>query len=207
MTVYDLLAPIYGFWAGLTETKAHRLAMAMVRGCPCESLLEVGIGPGTKTARLAADPGRRVCVGVDLSAKMLHRAQASIGHKPGARAVLCQADARALPFADSAFNCLLSCYTLDLLAEPDIPTVLGGFRRVLRAEGRLILVAMGQQQPVTQHVWMMLFRYIPVLVGYCRPVDASQRLRAAGWTVEIQEQVTQAGFRSDVLVARPPQSI
>lgn len=92
---------------------------------------------------------------------------------------------------------------LDLLPEEAISTVLLEFQHVLRGEGRLVLVVMGTQGPVLQRLWMMLFRHIPVLVGGCRPIDAASGLRAAGWNVESQEQVTQAGFRSELLVARP----
>jgi ubiquinone/menaquinone biosynthesis C-methylase UbiE len=100
------------------------------------------------------------------------------------------------------FDCLLSCYTLDLLPEADISTVLLEFQRVLRGGG-LILVVMGHQTPLTQQIWMMLFRHIPLLVGYCRPINAATRLRTGGWNIESREQVTQTGFRSEVLVARP----
>jgi hypothetical protein len=62
---------------------------------------------------------------------------------------------------------------------------------------------MGRQSPFAQQIWMMLFRHIPAVVGFCRPIDATNSLRAVGWNVESQEQVTQAGFRSEVLVARP----
>ena len=207
MTVYNLLAPVYGAWAALTEAKAHRLAIALLRRCPCESLLEVAIGTGVESAALSDDPGRRLSVGVDLSTNMLKRAHKRITHKAGARGVLCQADARALPFRSSVFDCLLSCYTLDLLPEGDIATTLLEFERVLRGGGRLILVVMSHQKPLAQQTWMLLFRHIPVLVGYCRPIDAANRLRVAGWNVESREQVNQNGFRSEVLVARQRQSI
>jgi hypothetical protein len=51
---------------------------------------------------------------------------------------------------------------------------------------------------------MTLFRYIPVAVGGCRPIDVADKLRSASWSVEIKEEVIQAGFRSEVLVARSP---
>jgi ubiquinone/menaquinone biosynthesis C-methylase UbiE len=110
------------------------------------SLLEVGIGTGTETATLSADPDRRFCVGIDLSPNMLKRARAQIVHAPGAHAVLCRADARSLPFRSGVFDCILSCYTLDLFTEDAISTVLGEFQRVLRSSRRMVLVVMGTRR-------------------------------------------------------------
>jgi hypothetical protein len=55
MTLYDLLAPIYGAWAVLTEADPHRRALAVLGRFPCADLLEVGIGTGTEWAALSAD--------------------------------------------------------------------------------------------------------------------------------------------------------
>lgn len=199
MTVYDLMAPVYGAWAAVTETRAHRRALAILERSPCSSLLEVAVGTGTECARLAVDPRRKLCVGIDLSASMLKRAR----RKSGRRALLCQADARGLPFRDGSFDCLLSCYMIDLLPDNDIPIALGEFHRVLRPGGLLVLVVMGRQSWALQRTWMMLFRRIPALVGGCRPVEAAAWLRASGWNLETREHIVQSGFRSEILVARP----
>lgn len=175
----------------------------MLRESPGENLLEVAVGTGTEYARLSSDADLRLCVGVDLSASMLKMVRRRVETTSGERALLCQADARALPFRHGSFDCLLSCYLIDLLPDSDIPIVLGEFRRVLRNGGLVVLVAMGQQMPVVQRAWMMLFRHTPALVGGCRPVNTADWLRASGWSLEGQEQITQNGFRSEVLVARP----
>ncbi len=204
MTVYDLVAPVYGAWAALTEAKAHRRALAILRECPGEDLLEVAVGTGTEYVRLWADPDRRLCVGVDLSGSMLKRAWQRIGGAASRRALLCQADARALPFRDGSFDCLLSCYLIDLLPDSDIPIAVGEFRRVLRSDGLVVLVVMGQQIPFVQRAWMTLFRLTPALVGGCRPIHAAEWLRESGWSLTAREEITQNGFRSEVLVARVP---
>lgn len=177
--------------------------MAVLRGCPCENLLEVAVGTGTEFATLSAEPGRNLCVGVDLSAGMLKLTRRRIRRASGGRGLLCLADACALPFRAESFDCLLSCYMLDLLPGSNIPVVLREFHRVLRREGLLVLVVMGEQSPVVQQAWMTLFRHIPALVGGCRPIQAADWLRTLGWEIECQEQITQSGFRSAVLAARP----
>ena len=91
---------------------------------------------------------------------------------------------------------------LDLLPDSDIPVVLREFHRVLRRGGLLVLAVMAEQSPVLQQLWMMLFRHVPAAVGGCRPIQAASWLRNCGWEVEGQEQITQSGFRSEVLTAR-----
>ena len=124
MTIYDLLAPIYNAWARMTEAEPHRRALAFSRRYACQDLLEVAIGTGTELADLSPDPGPGLRVGLDLSASMLKRAQRRIGLAPSGRALLCRADARSLPFRTASFDCLLSCYFIDLLPDSDIPLVL-----------------------------------------------------------------------------------
>jgi ubiquinone/menaquinone biosynthesis C-methylase UbiE len=203
MTIYDLSAPFYGAWSAVTETKAHQRALAILRESPCERLLEVAVGTGTESAVLSADSGRKLSVATDLSMNMLKQVRKRIRRTPNAHAVLCRADARVLPFRSGMFDCLVSCYMLDLLPEGDIPTVSREFKRVLSHRGRLIIVVMGLQPPIMQQIWMAAFRHIPVLVGGCRPIEAVSMLRATGWTIERREQVSQSGFRSEVLLARP----
>lgn len=204
MTFYDLAAPVYGFWAVLTETTAHQRALAVLREHTGRELLEVAVGTGTEYARLSADPASGRCVGVDLSMAMLKRARRRIRADYGRRALLCRTDARALPFRSGSFDTILNCYMIDLLPDGDIPVVMREFQRVLRAGGRLVLVTMGQQTPIVQRLWMALFHHFPLLVGGCRPIDAGRWLRGSGWKVERQEQVSQMGFRSELLLARPP---
>ncbi len=203
MTFYDVAAPVYGFWAALTELKAHQQAVATLRECPIRNLLEVAVGTGTECAEVRADPALDRCVGVDFSMAMLKRARRRVEAPERKRALLCRADARALPFRDGSFDSLLNCYMIDLLPEADIPAVMQEFRRVLGPDGRLVLVTMAQQKPAFQRLWMGIYRHAPFLVGGCRPIDAAKWLREAGWQVERAEQISQLGFRRALMVARP----
>jgi ubiquinone/menaquinone biosynthesis C-methylase UbiE len=159
--------------------------------------LEVAVGTGTECAKLATSGAFDICAGADLSAHMLKRAR-----RRGASLLLCRADARALPFRSGSFDDILNSYMIDLLAEDEIPAALSEFKRVLRSGGRLVLVTMGRQRPLLQRIWMMLYRCSPLLVGGCRPVDAAKWLEDTGWQIERCEQVSQMGFRSELLVVR-----
>ena len=203
MRVYDLLAPVYGVWAALTESKAHARALEISEGCGGRDYLEVAVGTGSELARMAAGRNRRFCIGVDLSFGMLKRAKRKISRPHLASCSLCQADARFLPFRSGSFDCLLNCYMIDLLPERDIQVVLCEFRSVLSPGGLLVLTIMARQSAILERPWMALYRLSPELVGGCRPVAAAAWLEKAGWRIESRELIRQNGFRSEVLAARP----
>ncbi len=203
MTFYDFAAPVYGIWAAVLESRAHRLAGDALASHPGLDLLEVAVGTGTASSALPVVAAFRRCVGVDLSMGMLKRARRHFRSVREERTWLCQADARALPFRAGSFDALLNCYMIDLLPEPEISVALREFRRVLRPEGCLVLLLMAEQKPALQRLWMLLYRHAPLLVGGCRPVDAATWLNRSGWELERQEEISQRGFRSRLIVARP----
>jgi ubiquinone/menaquinone biosynthesis C-methylase UbiE len=92
---------------------------------------------------------------------------------------------------------------LDLLPEGGIETALGEFFRVAKPEGRLVLLVMDRQNRVFDSIWMWAFNHAPVLVGGCRPVALAPALAATGWRIEVEEEICQNGFRSELILARP----
>lgn len=198
---YDRWAAIYGTWAAITESRAHRIAFEAARPAAGESVLEVAVGRGEFFVRLAGTGGLRRCIGTDLSGGMLRRARHRL-KSAGCPGALCRADARHLPFASGAFDLVVNSYMLDLLTEADIRAVLAEFRRMLEAGGKLVLLNMAEQKPILNRLWMWLFRHAPALVGGCRPVAVPSLLRGDMWQVERQELISQNGFRSELIVAR-----
>ncbi|MEJ2009889.1 MAG: class I SAM-dependent methyltransferase [Acidobacteriota bacterium] len=153
---------------------------------------------------LTETPELRQCVGVDLSAPMLARTRRRLAANGVARYSLCRSSALCLPFAGATFDILFNLYMLDLMLEDDVPAVLKEFRRVLRPGGRLILLSMATQAPVVNALWMGLYRCSPVGVGGCRPLPVAEKLIDNGWTIDLNEQISQCGFRSELIVAQTP---
>lgn len=113
---------------GLTEADAGLLGD--VRGA---RLLEAGCGAARCTQWLAARGA--YAVGVDIAFRQLRHARLADG--PGARTAVVQADARALPFADGAFDTVFSTYgALQFVA--DSAAVTAECARVLRPGGRFV---------------------------------------------------------------------
>lgn len=113
-----------GFEAELTGAIAGLLALT-----PADTLLDVGCGEGHYLAALAARSG---CAGhgVDLSVPAI---EAAAGRHAGLHLVVANAD-RFLPYADGSFRVVASITARRNPAE---------FRRVLRDDGRLLLVVPG----------------------------------------------------------------
>ncbi len=141
-------------------------------------------------------------MGTDLSARMLARARRRLELDGIEKYALCRADAHSLPFGASTFDVLFNLYMLDLLSIEDVPYVLREFARVLRPGGRLVVVTMAEQVRLVNALWMRLYRCLPVLVGGCRPLPIAEMLASNRWKIELREQISQCGFRSDLFVAQ-----
>ena len=134
---------------------------------------------------------------------MLWRARRRLASQSKKRAALCRADARQTPFSPESFDVIINCYMLDLLPESDIPEILREFRRIVKPSGRLVLLVMARQNWLLQGIWMSVYSLSPMLVGGCRPVALSAYLTTGGWRTERGEQISQSGFRSQLILARP----
>lgn len=115
-------------------SKWQRAALPFVNG---RSLLEIGHGPGHLLKALAAD-GRRV-VGLDLSPYMGGQARRRL-HKAGVTADLVQGSVMALPLANAQLDTVLSTFPTNYILDP---ATLAGIWRVLRPNGRLLIVPEG----------------------------------------------------------------
>ena len=97
-------------------------------------MLEVAIGPGYLLGRYA---DRFEAVGVDFNRRMLETARATLA-TGGISAPLVRADAVRLPFRDASFDCVVN--TMALSGFPRATAAVAEFRRVLRRDGRLVLL-------------------------------------------------------------------
>ncbi len=110
-----------GAWIGETE---YALARRQLAAQPGETLLDVGCGTGWFTRRFAADGF--ITAGLDPNPEWLTYARAH--SEPGVYWV--DGDARALPFADNSFDCVVSIAALCFI--PDEQQAVAEIVRVAR---------------------------------------------------------------------------
>lgn len=133
---YDAWAQIYDLlWARyMNQTLPVAQQAAGVRSG--EQVLDLACGTGELLSRIATDTPGSELTGVDLSPKMVERARKKLADEPNARVE--RADAHDLPFADDTFDVVVCANTFHYFTHPE--QVLGEVRRVLRPEGRLVLL-------------------------------------------------------------------
>jgi len=132
--VYDRVAGIYDLMEAPMDrmggTDRRRRVLSGARG----KTLEVGIGTGLSLEHYPPDVD---LVGIDISARMLERAQER-AERMGRRVVLEQADVEALPFEDATFDTVTATCVFCSVGDP--VRGLQEVRRVVKPDGRVLLM-------------------------------------------------------------------
>src|SRR3954447_20970421 len=164
--VYDRLAAVYSMSTMLFHSRAHRCALEVSGLRDGMKVLEVATGSGEMFRRLVRANGRGSTVGVDLSPNMAARTQRTARRKFPASRTHCQAvDARQMPFRPESFDAIFCCYLLELLSAEDIVSTLSEFRRILRPNGKLTLVLIGQNTAIFNAFYKVLGKLAPAFWG------------------------------------------
>jgi ubiquinone/menaquinone biosynthesis C-methylase UbiE len=120
---------------------------------------------------------------------------------PHGRYGLRLADATALPYPDDTFDAVFSSYLIDVLPDRHQRAALREIRRVLRPDGRAVLVYLAPPQHPTEHLWTSLATVAPFLVGGARSVCLTSLLQACGLDLRVQRTHVQNGLRSTTILA------
>ncbi|HET9142503.1 methyltransferase domain-containing protein [Actinophytocola sp.] len=116
-----------------SRTAENSAAYLLDRLTPGMSLLDVGCGPGTITADLAARVAPGAVVAIDPAADVLTGARASAAERGLTNVVFATGDGNALEFADDTFDVVHAHQVLQHLADP--VGALAEMRRVCRPGG------------------------------------------------------------------------
>ena len=201
--VYDRLAAVYPLSTMFFHSRAHRCALESSGIRDGMKVLEVATGSGEMFRRLVRANGNGSTVGVDLSPNMAARTQHSARRKfPSAR-THCQAvDARHMPFRNESFDAVFACYLLELLSGDDIALTVREFRRVLRDDGRLTLVLIGQSTPMFNAIYKVVGKIAPAFWGRQVEERVPELIESARFEILQDRIVKQTFYPSRVLVAR-----
>lgn len=205
MAWYDRLCGWYDpvvWWFG---REARTRGMGVLDVQPGERVVEIGPGPGRSLVAFAGGVGTGGCaVGVDISREMCRAARdqaANVG--AGDRVGVVQGDGEHLPLGHGVFDAGFMSFTLELFDPPAISRVLGECRRVLRADGRLVIVGLSKRGPrVATRAYERVHAAFPRYVD-CRPVYVADEVRRAGFVVVATEVVPVWGLRAEVVRAEP----
>jgi ubiquinone/menaquinone biosynthesis C-methylase UbiE len=201
--VYDLVAGIYPLSTLLFHEKAHKVALSLAGIRDGMRVLEVATGSGEMFGRIVGINPRGLTCGFDLSPNMAARTQRLARRNlPRARAHCQAVDACNMPFRDETFDAVVCCYLLELMGAEDILRTLGEIHRVLRPNGRLALVLIGQNVPAFNTVYKVAGGLAPAFWG--RQVEAAipDAISSYDFEVEHDRKVQQGFYPSRVMIAR-----
>ncbi len=196
---YNLIASVYDLFAILMVSKAQQRALEMAAIQNGERILEVAFGTGLNFTEILKRNPQGCVAGIDVSTKMLERTKKrieKIGHK---NYTLHLGDCRHLPFDDETFDVLMNQYLLDILPVEDFLPLLSEFKRVLKREGRIVLVHMTKGGKWINQIYERIYRLKPPLLAGCRGVMAQPFLEEIGFEDFRREFISQFGFPSEVI--------
>jgi ubiquinone/menaquinone biosynthesis C-methylase UbiE len=201
--IYDVLAAVYPISTMLFHSDAHKVALSLAGVTDGMRVLEVATGSGEMFRRLLRRNPNGMTCGIDISPNMAARTQRVARRRLPDTSAHCQAvDARNMPFQDGAFDAVVCCYLLELLGEADIMQTISEMRRVLRPNGRLALVLIGQQLPAFNTWYKMISSLAPAFLG--RQVESTipEVMYSYDFRLEHDRQVRQGCYPSRVVIAR-----
>src|SRR6202050_80650 len=201
--IYDLLSGVYPLSTLLFHEKAHKVALSLAGIRDGMRVLEVATGSGEMFGRIVGINPQGLNCGFDLSPNMAARAQRLARRRlPRARAHCQAVDACNMPFRDGSFDAVICCYLLELMGSEDILRVLGEIHRVLRPNGRLALVLIGQNVPAFNVVYKVAGGLSPAFWGRQVETAIPEAIGSYDFEVEHDRTVQQGFYPSRVMIAR-----
>ena len=189
---FDSASRFYYWIMGIFEIKPNRMAIEMASIKEGEMVLEVGFGTGWCLQRLVPCVGANNPVyGLDFSAGMKEEALRNLRNKGMEKSVrLYTGNVKHMPFEDNKFDVVFATFLLDLMKCEDIPRALFEMKRVLKPEGRLIVVSLTKEGRgifrVARWAFERMYLKWPTIFGYkssSRPIYIGNAIIKAGFDI------------------------
>lgn len=199
--LYDRISPIYDIWGTLTETHARNRAIELAEIKDGQNILEVAVGTGLAFYEIVKRNPNGMNTGIDLSQGMLKKAQKRVSKIPGANYSLDIGTAFNLEIENESIDTLMNNYMFDLIPFEDMDKILIEFKRVLKKGGKLILVNMTEGAGLGSKLYDFIYNISPGIMGGCRGVKLTERLKQHDFKVKVREYFQQMFFPSEVILA------
>ena len=199
--IYDSISNIYDIWGRLTESRARSRALELAEIHNGQKILEVAVGTGLAFYEIVKRNPDGTNIGIDISAGMLKKARKRLAPLKGTNYELKKASAFHLQGEDEQFDVLINNYMFDLIPFDQMDALLAEFKRVLKKEGKLVLVNMTIGENFGSGIYDFMYRLSPRLMGGCRGIRLSEKLKEHGFNVQRREYHQQCLFPSEVILA------
>jgi len=191
MLTADSVVKIYDRWGRFYDivfkwifSEGRNVGVELLNLKAGERLLEVGVGTGLSLPLYRRDS--RI-VGIDISSKMLEKAQDKVD-KLGLKNVDLQVmDAQAMAFPDNSFDCVTACYVVS--TAPDPHKVVSEICRVCKPGGRIVFINHFKSQSPILARFEELVNGVCKKFGWATTLDLEALLQANNLTTSLQERV------------------
>ena len=175
--VYQNIAGLYDYTYGPTLHPGRLEAIKKMAIRPGKHVLEVGVGTGIN---LALYPRHCRVTGIDLSSKMLAKAQGRIDSKGLEHCELAEMDATKMSFADNSFDVVYAPYVISVV--PDPVKVAREMYRVCRPGGRVIILNHFKSANALMGRFETAISPMTVHIGFTADLDLQEFLKQAELT-------------------------
>jgi phosphatidylethanolamine/phosphatidyl-N-methylethanolamine N-methyltransferase len=181
--VYQNIAKVYDYTYGPTLHPGRIEALEKMRIRPGTQVLEVGVGTGIN---LGMYPRTARVTGIDLSSRMLQKAQQRINDKGLTNCEVAEMDATRMTFADNSFDVVYAPYVISVVPSP--VAVAREMYRVCRRGGRVILNHFKSANPLMSKIETAISP-MTVHIGFTADLDLPEFLKQAELTPVSIEKV------------------
>ena len=182
--VYQNIAGLYDYTYGPTLHPGRLEAIKKMAIRPGKHVLEVGVGTGIN---LALYPRNCRVTGIDLSSKMLAKAQGRIDSKGLNHCEVAEMDATKMSFADNSFDVVYAPYVISVV--PDPVAVAREMHRVCRPGGRVIILNHFTSANALMGRFETAISPMTVHIGFTADLDLHEFLKQAELTPFSNEKV------------------
>jgi ubiquinone/menaquinone biosynthesis C-methylase UbiE len=187
---YNKIAKVYDALAEHSEAPVRKAGLEMLHAQPGQRILEIGFGTGHSLIDMTRSVGPSGKVfGIDISEKMVEISRKRADEEGVGKWVeLSCGDALHLPYESKSLDSVFMSFTLELFDTPEIPIVLAECRRVLKPEGRIVIIGMSRVLPegLLMEFFEWTHRHFPNYLD-CRPILVRQALEDSGFDIRDYE--------------------
>jgi len=199
---YNSISGVYD-WITTSEEKFIRQGVDLLAVSPGENILEIGCGTGRALSMIGKKrSGSGSLMGLDLSRQMLIQSlQKTKSQTPAPYFV--QGDGTNLPIKNDQFDGVFLSFTLELFPVEEMQVVLKQIGRVLKPDGRLLVIAMAKEPynlPV--RIYELAHQLFPVALD-CRPIPLTDLLAENGFLILETKKWMNWGLPIDIALCEP----
>ncbi len=198
---YDKISSIYDLIEGFWEKKFRKIGLQKLNPVSGQRILQIGVGTGHDQFVISKTIGSQgIAVGADISLKMLLQTKSKL-RKIYPNTILSKCDALCLPLKNHIFDSLYMSFVLELFDTPEIPVVLNECKRVLKTDGRIVIITLSNaKETIMEKVYLWGHEKLPSLLD-CRPINTTAILLDNKFQVQESQIMSMAGIPVEIVTA------